>query len=495
MSWVRKMIGGLALVSLGAAGCRYLLPERFAVNGPLMNSFLGWGIATPPAAAIGARLQVPAGFSVQLYASGLQHARFLRFTTAGDLLVSQPRLGTVSLLVRESDGRLRETRPLVRGLNLPHGIDWHDGWLYIAETDALGRIRFDPTQRTTSGPFERIVTGIPSSHHWTRTVRVGPDRKLYLSVGSSCNVCEEDDRRRAAIVRYELDGSGEHVVATGLRNSVGFDWQPQTGALYATDNGRDLLGDDFPPCELNQIVDGGFYGFPVANGTRVPDPDFGAGQAARIAASTPPAFSFAAHNAPLGITFLRGAQVPAAWRGAALVALHGSWNRSRKDGYKVVSLHWAADGTITARDFLTGFLQAENVSGRPVDIAEGPDGAIYVSDDYAGAIYRIAVGDSVPTASPPATAAASRPDPLGRLSAAERSTQGARGAAHYVRYDCASCHGERAATPRLLGGLSGRYDLDTLTAFLAAPTPPMPNFNLDAEVRRDLAVHLLATYP
>ena len=275
----------IVAVGLGVAGCLYLLPERFASNG-----------SVPSAEAITARLRVPDGFSVQLYASGLEEARMLRFTTAGDLLVSQPRLGVVTLIVRDADGTVRETRPLLRDLNMPHGIDWYDGWLYVAETDALGRIRFDPATRATTGPFLRIVTGIPSTHHWTRTVRVGPDHKLYLAVGSSCNVCEETDRRRAAIVRYELDGSGEHVVASGLRNSVGLDWQPGTDDLHATDNGRDLLGDDFPPCELNRIVDGGFYGFPVANGDRTPDPDFGEGHADRIARSLPPAFGFRAHN-------------------------------------------------------------------------------------------------------------------------------------------------------------------------------------------------------
>lgn len=488
-------IAGAALVTV--VGCRYVLPERFAVNGPMMNSFLGWGIETPPPDAVRSRLRVPPGFTVALYASGLDQARFMRFTTAGDLLVSQPRLGRITLIARRPDGSIESVRSLVEGLHQPHGIDWTDGWLYIGETDALGRIRFDPATRTTSGSFERLVTGIPSSHHWTRTVRVGPDRKLYFSIGSSCNVCEEDDKRRAAIVRYELDGSGEHVVATGLRNSVGFDWQPGTGDLYATDNGRDLLGDDFPPCELNRIVDGGFYGFPVANGNRVPDPDYGAGQEARIAASIPPAHGFHPHNAPLGITFLRGAGIPLDYKGAALVALHGSWNRTRKDGYKVVSLHWGPDGAIDERDFLTGFLQDEDVAGRPVDVAEGPDGAIYVSDDYAGAIYRIVAG-SAPALAPFAAGAApvaAATDPLGALPAAERTARAARGAALFTQYQCAGCHGDGAPTPRPLVHLAAKYSFDSLRAFLAAPTPPMPNFNLSDEARSDLAVHLLTTHP
>jgi glucose/arabinose dehydrogenase len=180
--------------------------------------------------------------------------------------------------------------------------------------------------------------------------------------------------------------------ATGLRNSAGFDWSPDTGVLYATDNGRDLLGDDFPPCELNEIIEGGFYGWPFANGAKRPDPDFGSGRSDEIAASIAPVHEFRAHNAPLGITFLRSENHPPAYRNAAIVALHGSWNRTVKDGYKVVSLHFAADGTITEREFVGGFMRDGEVLGRPSEVAEGPDGAIYISDDYGAAVYRIRYG-------------------------------------------------------------------------------------------------------
>ncbi|HET7294239.1 MAG TPA: PQQ-dependent sugar dehydrogenase, partial [Vicinamibacteria bacterium] len=226
--------------------------------------------------------------------------------------------------------------------------------------------------------------------HWTRTIRFGPDGWLYASIGSSCNVCMEEDRRRAAIVRYRSDGSGEELYATGLRNAVGFDWRPGTDELFATDNGRDMLGDEFPPCELNRVVAGGFYGWPFANGDRVPDPEYGRGREADVARSIPPVHGFRAHNAPLGIAFVRAANAPSELKGAALVALHGSWNRTKKDGYKVVSLHFEADGRVSERDFLAGFLKDEHVIGRPVDVAEGPEGALYVSDDYGGAVFRVA---------------------------------------------------------------------------------------------------------
>jgi hypothetical protein len=261
---------------------------------------------------------------------------------------------------------------------------------------------------------------------------------MYVSVGSSCNVCFEEDERRAALLRFRPDGSEAEIFASGLRNSVGFDWKPDTGELFATDNGRDLLGDDFPPCELNRVVRGGFYGWPLANGDRVVDPDLGVGRESEVEASIPPVHGFRAHTAPLGITFLQGDSAPAPYRGAALVALHGSWNRHEKDGYEVVSLHWHPDGSVEERPFLSGFLEDGDVIGRPVDVAEGPDGAIYVSDDYAGSIYRIGWGEPSRAAGDrPRVDPSERPEPLARLTVAERASGSARGAALYELHACA----------------------------------------------------------
>ncbi len=386
----RILLSLVVLLAVGVGACNALLPERYVVNAPLLRML--WGAAPPEAGVIQSRLVVPEGFSVAEYASALPNARFLRFTATGDLLVSQPSAGHVSLLERDAnaDGRADGTRVLIGDLNRPHGLELHDGWLYIAEMDAIGRVRFDAAARRLTGEYERIATGLPSGgNHWSRTVRIGPDGMLYVSVGSSCNVCEERDPRRAAILRFQADGSEPELYATGLRNAVGFDWRPGTGELFATDNGRDLLGDNFPPCELNRVERGGFYGWPFANGDRVPDPDLGAGNEERIERSIPPVYGFAAHTAPLGITFLREESTPPELVGSALVALHGSWNRTEKDGYKVVSLHWAEDGSIRERDFLVGFEEDEDVIGRPVDVAQGPDGGIYVSDDFAGMVYRV----------------------------------------------------------------------------------------------------------
>ena len=494
----------LAVFAVALVGaCRWLLPERYAVNAPIAHMLFGRGIATPAESTLATRLHAPEGLSVGLFAHDLQNPRMLRFTDAGDLLVSSPRTGRILLLERDrdGDGRSDGTRTLIEGLERPHGLDFHEGWLYVAETNAVGRIEFDAASGQTRGTYARVVDGLPGGgNHWSRTLRFGPDGWMYVSIGSDCNVCEETDPRRAAMLRFHPDGSGEEIVASGLRNSVGFDWQPETGLLFATDNGRDLLGDDFPPCELNQIRPGGFYGWPYANGDRVPDPDFGAGHEDRVRDSIPPVHGFRAHNAPLGMTFLRAPETPPSLRGAALVALHGSWNRTRKDGYEVVSLHWEADGKVSERDFLTGFLRDDDVIGRPVDVIQGPDGAIYVSDDFAGAVYRVAAGAAGGVvASAPSDEAPRAVDPLAALTSEERAARGDRGRALFEASGCVSCHDpERAAagvTPVPLKGLGTRYSIASLEAFLAAPTPPMPPVEQGAEARRDLAVHLLAAHP
>jgi glucose/arabinose dehydrogenase len=386
-----------ALIIVGVFAC-VLLPERYAVNAPMLHMMSGrFGASAPSSDQFGSRIRVPPGFSAGLFAEQLPSVRFLCPLAGGGLLASTPRDGKVWLLApdRDGDGRSDGVRALLENLSRPHGLDLFGDWLYVAEGDGVGRVRIDRETGELRGKYERVVNDLPQAgNHWTRSVRFGPDGAMYVTVGSSCNVCVESDARRAAMLRFQPDGRDGRIFATGLRNSVGFDWQPGTNVLYATDNGRDLLGDDFPPCELNRIESGGFYGWPVANGDRVPDPDQGAGQEERIRSSIPPAHSFGAHTAPLGIVFLRNAGLPAEWRGAALVALHGSWNRTRKSGYKVVSLHWGADGAIAERDFMVGFERNEDVIGRPVDVAEAADGTIYVSDDYASSVYWVRYGSS-----------------------------------------------------------------------------------------------------
>ncbi|MCH2172923.1 PQQ-dependent sugar dehydrogenase [Myxococcota bacterium] len=447
-----------------------------------------------------ARIRVPEGFSIETWAVGIPNARLLYTTPAGDLLVTAPRQGQVLLVERDSDGDGRPdgTRELLGNLDRPHGIDWKDGWLYIGEGDAISRVGFDPFTREIHGTPEQIVTGLPNGgNHWSKTVHVGPDDKLYVSVGSSCNVCEEEDPRRAAMLRYELDGSNGEIFASGLRNSVDFDWHPETGELYATDNGRDLLGDNFPPCEINQLRADGFYGWPYVNGSAVPDPDFGSAAPERVEASISPAHELPAHTAPLGISFYDGNSFPSRYRNAAFVALHGSWNRSRKQGYEVVAIHFEEDGSSRQEPFVSGFEIDEDVVGRPVGVAVGPEGELFVSDDYTDSIYRIVYGqktgsrNSLPTAPtlPPS-------DPLAGLSAGDRQHAAQRGAVLWEANGCANCHLKDAEnTPRkILSGLATRYDLASMQTFLEVPQPPMPRYPFDNAERRDLAVYLFERF-
>jgi glucose/arabinose dehydrogenase len=498
---MRRSLIVVCLLSLGlVVSCNFLLPEGFAVNAPVASMLFGSTIDPPSRDQIQNRFQVPPGFGLSLYARDLGNVRWIHTTSTGDLLASRPRSGDVILIAPDldGDGQSDGTFPLIEGLNRPQGLELSDGWLYIAETNAIGRARFDAKARKLTSDYEHIVTGIPAGgNHWSRTIAIGPDGLLYLSIGSSCNVCTEDGEDRAAMVRYRSDGTEATLVAHGLRNSVGFDWRPGTNDLYATDNGRDLLGDDFPPCELNRIELGGFYGWPFANGDRVPDPDFGAGQDARILSSIPPAHQFRAHNAPLGISFIRGDRVPTGLRGAALVALHGSWNRRTKDGYKVVSLRWLPDGSIQEQDFLSGFEHEGDVIGRPVHVVEGLDGAFYVTDDYAGAIWRVAYGEqNAKNLDPvPSTRTADTTDSLSVIPESVRSALAERGASLYETHRGATCHDPAFAPPGVvvkpLDRLQERYDLDALEALLTTPPPPMPVFPLSAEEKRALAVHLL----
>lgn len=388
MRALRRLLRDLLFLGIAAVLFWLFLPERFISNAPFNPA----GVNTLGEQQLVDRITLPQGFHLNVFADDLPGARMLEVTDNGDVLVSLPASGRVVLLQRDDngDGKADGQIELISGLTRPHGVDTHEGWLYIAEASAVGKIGFDSKNRATSGNYEQIVTGLPmGGNHWSRGVKIGPDGRIYVVVGSSCNVCIENDPRRAALLRFNLDGSESEIFATGLRNTVGIDWQPDTGLLYGVDNGRDLLGDDFPPCELNVIVQGGFYGWPFANGDRIPDPDLGEGRTAEIRGSIAPVHGFAAHTAPLGMVFLRNSQLPESYRQALLVALHGSWNRSERQGYEVVSLHFQEDGQILERKFATGFEIDEDVVGRPVDVAEGMNGEIYISDDYTGMVYRV----------------------------------------------------------------------------------------------------------
>ena len=497
--YLRKLFIGIAVV-LGVLVCILLImlaSGTVNLDSPRMALNLLIGLEGPPADAqkVEQRFSVPDGFSLELYAKDLPKARFMRFTPDGDLLVSRPHRGDVLLLRRDQngDGHPDAAETLLKDLKRPLGLDIAGDYLYVAESNRIGRAAFDSPSGTLTGPYEPLVEDFTDNgNHWTKTLRVGPDGLLYLAQGSTCNVCEEKDERRSTIMRFQRDGSEGEILATGLRNSVGFDWAPWSGQLYATDNGRDLLGDDFPDCELNLIEEGRFYGWPYFNNDNIPDPDMGADPLAGIREPTPPVHGFRPHNAPLGITFVDSSGWPADYERVALTALHGSWNRSIADGYKVVSLHWTEKG-IEERDFLAGFNKNGDIAGRPVDIAQGPDGAIYISDDYAGAIYRVRYNAGATDPSPPMEAATiSRLDSaaLAWLADADLAAMADNGAALYEKYGCRSCH-EDGESPKLLTGLSDRLGYTATIDTLQTPQSPMPAFPFTGMEQRELAVFLL----
>src|SRR6266542_1376951 len=344
---------------------------------------------TPPATADEPKITVPAGFHVGVFASGLGGARFMAVDPAGTLLVSIPRESRVVAL-RDQHGRADTPLTVIDGLDRPHGLAFHQGALYVAETGRVLRFHYDARTKKASQPTV-IVPNLPrGGTHWTRTIAFGPDGRLYVSVGSSCNVCREQDPRRAAITRYEADGSGERVYASGIRNAVGIAFHPITGALWATINERDWRGDDRPPDYITEVKEGGFYGWPdcmVVGGKAVPDDRFTRGD--RCPTVTVPTLEIQAHSAPIGLTFYTGKQFPSEYRGSLFVAYQGSWNRSVPTGYKVVRVTFRDGRVASVEDFATGWLEGSRAWGKLVDIIVGSDGALYLSVQGLGRIYRI----------------------------------------------------------------------------------------------------------
>lgn len=336
----------------------------------------------------GHTLQTVPGWRVSIFAAGLEGPRLLAFSPAGDLYVTLPGAGKVVVLPdRDHDGVADARRDFATGLDRPHGLCFAGGELVVAENHRLLRLP-DADRDLRADRVEILSTDLPDGGgHWTRSVAVGPDGTFYVAAGSSCNACVERDPRRAAILAIPAQGGKATLFARGLRNSVGLAFAPD-GELWASDNGRDLLGDDLPPDEINRIVRGGDYGWPYCYGARVPDPAFGSPQ--RCAATRPAAVELPAHSAPLGIAFGAGLSFPRRFRQMLLVAYHGSWNRSIPTGYKLVGIPFAAGRPVgKPQDLVRGWLSDGHAWGRPVAPAVGPDGALYLSDDRAGVIYRI----------------------------------------------------------------------------------------------------------
>lgn len=382
---------GVLLLTIIIAGTGYIAAiTPGGLTGFWLMASTVAGLNTSAQAAEESNFVLPAGFNLELVAQDLGYVRFIAITEQDDLVVTIADRGQILLLQNLGSGNTTQTI-LLDGLNEPQGILFDGDWLYFSESGNVSRVAFDHSAGALSGEVETVLQELPYDLiHKAKAIGISPDRKLYIAVGSPCNVCEPEDPRYAAMLQSELDGSNLKIYASGLRNSVGFDWAPWSDELYATVNARDLLGDNFPPDELNLVVEGGFYGWPYVNGDNVPDPDFGDKRPDIASAAIAPAYKFRPHNAPLGIHFITAhKRLPESFNRTALVALHGSWNRSTLDGYKVISLHWDNQGNIESRDFVSGFLADDGIMGRPVDITQDQQGRFYISDDLGGRIYRV----------------------------------------------------------------------------------------------------------
>jgi glucose/arabinose dehydrogenase/quercetin dioxygenase-like cupin family protein len=351
---------------------------------------VAWSQPVPAAASdVPAVLTVPEGFGVSVFASGLTGARLMAVSPEGTLVVAR-RAEVVALPDADGDG-VAEPRVLFSNMTYAHSVAFANGYLYIATTPAVLRVRW--SNGAPVGQPEPIIE-LPSdkpSLHTSRTIRVGRDGRLYVTMGSSCNACVEPDQRRTTMMVFDADGRNGRTFATGLRNAVGFDWDPRTGQLWAGDPGIDGLGDDAPSEEINLVEEARNYGHPFYNSASKPTdlPELKGSSRPAVSTATAPAFELPAHTTPMGVAFYTGTRFPKAYRSSLYVALHGSTTRSTKAGYKVVRLVMENGRPVRSEDFVTGFLNGEAVSGRPVGLVTGADGALYVSDDNRGFVYRV----------------------------------------------------------------------------------------------------------
>ena len=333
---------------------------------------------------------MPDGFSITTFASNVPNARQIARGDNGTVFVGSRRVGSVYAVV-DSDGDFiaDDVHIVAKDLFLPTGIAFHDGNLYVAEVNRV--IAFDGIEsRLTDPPSPRIVVdGLPSDkHHGWKFLGFGPDGHLYIPVGAPCNVCEVVDPY-GTILQFNMQTKALQVYARGVRNSVGFDWHPLSKKMWFSDNGRDWMGDDVPGCELNRVdTPESHFGFPFVHAVGIADDQFSMPDG--LTDIVAPAKVLEAHVAPLGVMFYTGAQFPESYQNALFVAEHGSWNRSKKSGYRIMVAHLDdAENVISYRPFITGWKVGEANWGRPVDLQQLPDGSILISDDYAGVIYRV----------------------------------------------------------------------------------------------------------
>lgn len=336
-------------------------------------------------------IQLPPGFEISVFADNVPGARSLEWTPNNTLFVGTRQAGRVYAL-RDDDfnGQADGVLTIAQGLYQPNGVAFRDGSLYVAEVTRI--LRYDNIEQNLTNPPqpEVVLSGLPDAHHGWKFLRFGPDGRLYFQIGAPCNICNESDVRFATIVSVDPDNSADfQIYAQGVRNSVGMDWHPETDELWFTDNGRDSMGDDVPNDELNYAPTAGLhFGFPFCHQGDVPDPQFGSLR--DCSEFTAPVQNLGPHVAALGMRFYTGEQFPEEYVNQILIAEHGSWDRSVPIGYRVTLVTLDENGTpIAYEPFAEGWLQNGSAWGRPVDIEQLPDGSILVSDDFAGAIYRI----------------------------------------------------------------------------------------------------------
>jgi glucose/arabinose dehydrogenase len=335
-------------------------------------------------------IKLPPGFRIALYADRVPGARSLALGARGTIFVGTRTEGKVYALAdRDGDGRADEVFMIAAGLQMPNGVAFRNGSLYVAEVNRI--LRFDDFEaRLAPPPLPAVVYDrFPddTAHGW-KFIRFGPDGMLYVPVGAPCNICAPDPASYAALFRMRPDGTGLTRFAGGIRNTVGFDWEPHTGELWFTDNGRDWLGNTVPPDELNHAPRPGMnFGYPYCHGEDIPDPKYGRGHPCRN--FTPPAWKLPAHTAALGMRFYTGDMFPAPYRNVIFIAAHGSWNRLPPFGYRVTQVRLQNDRAVSYEVFAGGWLRGVTAWGRPVDVQVMPDGALLDSDDQAGVVYRI----------------------------------------------------------------------------------------------------------
>ena len=338
-------------------------------------------------------LQMPEGFKIEIFAEEVENARSMTMSPNGILYVGSRQEGFV-YAIPDLDGDFKADRviTIAQGLRMPNGVAYRDGALYVAEVSRI--LRYDDTDNRLDNPPEPVTINesYPTDgHHGWKYIAFGPDGKLYVPVGAPCNICNPEQNIYASITRMDPNGSNLEIIAHGVRNSVGFDWHPETGDLWFTDNGRDWLGDNRPPCELNHLAEPGqHFGYPYIHGDEIWDPEYGDKGKTLDIDFLKPAQKLGPHVAPLGMLFYTGSMFPEEYKNQIFIAEHGSWNRSEKIGYRVTLVKLEDNKPVSYTPFIEGWLREdESVWGRPVEFEQLDDGSVLISDDYSSTIYRL----------------------------------------------------------------------------------------------------------